>query len=89
MSNEKIITKIEKLLALAGNNPSEQEAQAAMLKANHMLRTGASTYTVAKELGRPQCTVWWHFRNKLECLDPSLYQEVLKVLKSNYKGGGR
>lgn len=28
-----IISKIEKLLALAGNNPSEAEAQAAMLKA--------------------------------------------------------
>lgn len=58
-------------------------------EANHMLRVGASTYTVAKELGRPQCTVWWHIRNKLEAIDPSLYQEVLKVLKNNYKGGGR
>lgn len=34
---EKIISKIEKLLALAGNNPSEQEAQAAMLKAQKLM----------------------------------------------------
>lgn len=32
-----IISKIEKLLALAGNNPSEAEAQAAMLKAQQLM----------------------------------------------------
>lgn len=32
-----IISKIEKLLALAGNNPSETEAQAAMLKAQQLM----------------------------------------------------
>lgn len=33
----KIADKIQKLLALAGNNPSEQEAQAAMLKAQKLM----------------------------------------------------
>lgn len=37
MTNNKIISKIEKLLALAGNNPSETEAQAAMLKAQELM----------------------------------------------------
>lgn len=37
MDKEKVISKIEKLLALAGNNPSEQEAQAAMLKAQKLM----------------------------------------------------
>ena len=32
-----IISKIEKLLALAGNNPSEAEAQAALLKAQQLM----------------------------------------------------
>lgn len=37
MTDNKIISKIEKLLALAGNNPSETEAQAAMLKAQQLM----------------------------------------------------
>lgn len=37
MTNTKIISKIEKLLALAGNNPSENEAQAALLKAQQLM----------------------------------------------------
>lgn len=37
MNENKIISKIEKLLALAGNNPSEQEAQAALLKAQQLM----------------------------------------------------
>lgn len=37
MTNSKIISKIEKLLALAGNNPSENEAQAALLKAQQLM----------------------------------------------------
>lgn len=37
MTDNKIISKIEKLLALAGNNPSEQEAQAALLKAQQLM----------------------------------------------------
>ena len=35
--NQNIISKVEKLLALAGNNPSEAEAQAAMLKAQKLM----------------------------------------------------
>lgn len=35
--NEKIISRIEKLLALAGNNPSAEEAQEAMMKAQEMM----------------------------------------------------
>lgn len=38
MTNEKILNKIQKLLALAGNNPSENEAKAAMLKAQELMR---------------------------------------------------
>lgn len=34
---EKITDKIQKLLALAGNNPSEEEAKAALLKAQKMM----------------------------------------------------
>lgn len=34
---EKIVAKIQKLFALAGNNPSEQEAAAALLKAQALL----------------------------------------------------
>lgn len=34
---QNIISKIEKLLSLAGNNPSEAEAQAAMLKAQQLM----------------------------------------------------
>nr|DAO31588.1 MAG TPA: Protein of unknown function (DUF2786) [Caudoviricetes sp.] len=37
MAEKNIISKIEKLLALAGNNPSEAEAQAAMLKAQKLM----------------------------------------------------
>ena len=37
MTDKNIISKIEKLLALAGNNPSETEAQAAMLKAQQLM----------------------------------------------------
>ena len=36
--NDKIIEKIQKLLALAGNNPSENEAKAAMLKAQELMK---------------------------------------------------
>lgn len=34
---EKIIKKIEKLFALAGNNPNEKEAEAALLKAQKLM----------------------------------------------------
>ena len=37
MENENIIAKIKKLLALAANNPSENEAKSAALKAQEML----------------------------------------------------
>lgn len=37
MSTTKILAKIRKLLALAGNNPSQEEAQAAALKAQELL----------------------------------------------------
>jgi len=36
--NDKILEKIQKLLALAGNNPSENEAKAAMLKAQELMK---------------------------------------------------
>ncbi len=37
MSNQEVIEKVKKLFALAGNNPSEKEAESAMLKAQELL----------------------------------------------------
>lgn len=37
MNKEQLVEKVKKLLALAGNNPNENEAQAAMLKAQKMI----------------------------------------------------
>ena len=37
MANERIIKRIEKLLSLAGNNPSQEEAQSAMLMAQKLM----------------------------------------------------
>ena len=51
--------------------------------------TGASTYTVASQLGRSQATVWWHVTHRLPDLDIELSAKVQVVLKNNYKGGGR
>lgn len=67
--NEKIIDKIQKLLSLAGNNPSEEEAQAAMLKAQKLM---AQYHIDAQAIGEKpedkkvesviidgnQCTAW-------------------------------
>lgn len=49
--NEKIIEKIQKLLNLAGNNPSEAEAEAAMLKAQQLM---AQYHIDEKALGRTE-----------------------------------
>ena len=37
MNKKQLVEKVKKLLALAGNNPNENEAQAAMLKAQKMI----------------------------------------------------
>lgn len=50
---------------------------------------GASTYTVASQLGRPQATVWRHVTHRLPNLDIELSTKVQVVLRNNYKGGGR
>ena len=50
---------------------------------------GASTYTVADQLNRPQSTVWHHMTHRLQDLDAELFLKVGIVLKGNYKGGGR
>lgn len=34
---DKMLDKVKKLLALAGNNPSESEAKSALLKANQLI----------------------------------------------------
>lgn len=49
---------------------------------------GASTYTVAKSLNRPQSTVWHHMTHRLQDLDAELFLKVGMVLMKNYKGGG-
>lgn len=50
---------------------------------------GASTYTVAAQLDRPQATVWWHVTHRLPELDFDLSIQVKAVLRKNYRGGGR
>lgn len=50
---------------------------------------GASTYSVAATLGRPQATIWWHLNYRLPKLDQVLFHQVRVILGENYKGGGR
>lgn len=57
--NEKIIHKIQCLLELAGNNPSEKEAQAAMLKAQElMVKHGIEASQVEKKEEKKAETVF-------------------------------
>ena len=46
---EKILDKVKKLLALAGNNPSEEEAKAASLKAQQLMAEYNLTLTEAED----------------------------------------
>ena len=50
---------------------------------------GASTYSVASTLGRPQATVWWHLTHRLPEIDQALFHQVRVILRQNYRGGGR
>ena len=50
---------------------------------------GASTYTVAEKLDRPQATIWWHLTHRLPEIDQALFHQVRVILRQNYKGGGR
>lgn len=50
---------------------------------------GASTYTVAAQLDRPQATVWWHVTHRLPELDIDLSIQVKAVLRKNHRGGGQ
>ena len=54
MTDKNIISKIEKLLALAGNNPSEAEAQAAMLKAQKLMAENNLTMETLNQNKEPQ-----------------------------------
>ena len=54
MADKNIISKIEKLLALAGNNPSEAEAQAAMLKAQRLMAENNLTMETLNSNKEPQ-----------------------------------
>ena len=54
MTDKNIISKIEKLLALAGNNPSEAEAQAAMLKAQKLMAENNLTMKTLNQNKEPQ-----------------------------------
>lgn len=67
--NEKIIDKVQKLLSLAGNNPNEAEAQAAMLKAQEIMAKYHIDAKVIEEkpedkkvesviIDGNQCTAW-------------------------------
>lgn len=50
---------------------------------------GASTYTVAEKLNRPQATIWRHLNYRLPEIDLDLFHQVRVILRKNYKGGGR
>lgn len=50
---------------------------------------GASTYSVAATLDRPQATVWWHLTHRLPEIDQALFHQVRVILRQNYRGGGR
>ena len=52
-------------------------------EAKALLQPGASTYSVALEMGMPQSTVWWHLTHRLPELDPDLADQVQVVLKEN------
>ena len=54
MTDKNTISKIEKLLALAGNNPSEAEAQAAMLKAQKLMAENNLTMETLNQNKEPQ-----------------------------------
>ena len=51
--------------------------------------SGASTYSVAATLGRPQATVWWHRTHRRPETDQALFRQVRVILRQNDKGGGR
>lgn len=48
---------------------------------------GASTYTVAEKLDRPQATIWWHLNHRLPELDLVLFHQVRVIREQNYRGG--
>lgn len=57
-------------------------------EAKALLQPGASTYSVALEMGMPQSTVWWHLTHRLLELDPDLADQVQVVLKENLRRKG-
>lgn len=70
--NGKVLEKVKKILALASNNPSEEEAQAAMLMAQRIMAENGITMTdiesnncftnevVDVPITSPYRTPWWH-----------------------------
>ena len=58
-------------------------------EAKALLQPGASTYSVALEMGMPQSTVWWHLTHRLPELDPGLADQVQVVLKENLHRKGQ
>ena len=72
MVNGKVLEKVKKILALASNNPSEEEAQAAMLMAQRIMAENGITMTevegnhsftdevVDVPITQPHRTHWWY-----------------------------
>ncbi|BCV20352.1 DUF2786 domain-containing protein [Moorella sp. Hama-1] len=67
--NEKVLEKVKKILALASNNPSEEEAQAAMLMAQRIMAEngitlaeveGFTNEVVDVPITQPHRTRWWY-----------------------------
>ena len=48
---EKVLNKIQKLVTLAGNNPSQEEAESAMLKAQELLLANGLEMTDVEDIG--------------------------------------
>lgn len=71
-NDERLINKIRKIIALSGNNPSVEESQTALLKAQTLLAQHGLTMKQIENIEKPvknvidqpitpkQRTAWWH-----------------------------
>ena len=83
-NNDKIIDKIRKVLTLAENNPSEQEAQSALLLAQRlMVESGIAMADLktANSVGEDIITGYAHDLTKC----PWWYYELARVLADNFR----
>lgn len=87
MNQETVLSKVRKLVALAGNNPNEEEARSAMMKAQALLNEHGLAMADAEDQGRPRkpeevevgdgdhkTAVWWK-------------QQIAVVVAKNFRCG--